>query len=48
MHDKTLLQDTFKSVHFYSLYGLKYSSLKITEDIRQMAEEGNINLMEFE
>jgi phosphomethylpyrimidine synthase len=38
-HDETLPQDTFKSAHFCSMCGPKYCSMKITEDIRQMAKE---------
>ncbi len=39
MHDETLPQDTFKSAHFCSMCGPKYCSMKITEDIREMAKE---------
>ena len=38
-HDETLPQDTFKSAHFCSMCGPKYCSMKITEEIRQMAAE---------
>jgi len=38
-HDQTLPQDTFKSAHFCSMCGPKYCSMKITEDIRRMADE---------
>ncbi len=38
-HDETLPQDTFKSAHFCSMCGPKYCSMKITEDIRRMAQE---------
>ena len=41
-HDETLPQDTFKSAHFCSMCGPKYCSMKITEDIRKMAEEGEL------
>ena len=41
-HDETLPQDTFKSAHFCSMCGPKYCSMKITEDIRTMADEGNL------
>lgn len=37
-HDQTLPQDTFKSAHFCSMCGPKYCSMKITEEIRQMAD----------
>jgi len=40
MHDETLPQDTFKSAHFCSMCGPKYCSMKITEDIREMAKDG--------
>ncbi len=42
MHDETLPQDTFKSAHFCSMCGPKYCSMKITEDIREMAEQGGL------
>ncbi|HAC92463.1 MAG TPA: thiamine biosynthesis protein ThiC, partial [Planctomycetaceae bacterium] len=38
-HDETLPQATFKSAHFCSMCGPKYCSMKITEDIRKMAQE---------
>jgi len=38
-HDETLPQDTFKSAHFCSMCGPKYCSMKITEEIRAMAEK---------
>ena len=41
-HDETLPQDTFKSAHFCSMCGPKYCSMKITEDIRAMEDEGNL------
>ncbi|WP_146446533.1 phosphomethylpyrimidine synthase ThiC [Botrimarina colliarenosi] len=41
-HDQTLPQDTFKSAHFCSMCGPKYCSMKITQDIRKMAEEGEL------
>jgi len=37
MHDETLPQDVFKSAHFCSMCGPKYCSMKITEQIREMA-----------
>ena len=39
-HDETLPQDTFKSAHFCSMCGPKYCSMKITEEIREMAQNG--------
>jgi phosphomethylpyrimidine synthase len=41
-HDETLPQETFKSAHFCSMCGPKYCSMKITEDIRKMAAEGEL------
>jgi phosphomethylpyrimidine synthase len=41
-HDETLPQDTFKSAHFCSMCGPKYCSMKITEDIRKMADDGEL------
>ncbi|MEM8912331.1 MAG: phosphomethylpyrimidine synthase ThiC [Planctomycetota bacterium] len=38
-HDETLPQETFKSAHFCSMCGPKYCSMKITEEIREMAKE---------
>jgi phosphomethylpyrimidine synthase len=43
-HDETLPQDTFKSAHFCSMCGPKYCSMKITEDIRRMAQEDLVEL----
>ncbi|MEQ8849584.1 MAG: phosphomethylpyrimidine synthase ThiC [Botrimarina sp.] len=41
-HDQTLPQETFKSAHFCSMCGPKYCSMKITQDIRKMAEQGDL------
>lgn len=41
MHDETLPQDVFKSAHFCSMCGPKYCSMKITEEIREMARAGD-------
>jgi phosphomethylpyrimidine synthase len=41
-HDETLPQDVFKSAHFCSMCGPKYCSMKITEEIRQMAAENQL------
>lgn len=38
-HDETLPQETFKSAHFCSMCGPKYCSMRITEDIRRMAQQ---------
>jgi phosphomethylpyrimidine synthase len=39
MHDETLPQETFKSAKFCSMCGPKFCSMRITQDIRKMAEE---------
>ena len=39
MHDETLPQETFKSAKFCSMCGPKFCSMRITQDIRQMAGE---------
>ncbi len=39
MHDETLPQDVFKSARFCSMCGPKFCSMRITQDVRQMAEE---------
>ncbi|MDA1040965.1 MAG: thiamine biosynthesis protein ThiC, partial [Planctomycetota bacterium] len=36
-HDETLPQETFKSAHFCSMCGPKYCSMKISQEIRDMA-----------
>lgn len=41
-HDETLPQDTFKSAHFCSMCGPKYCSMKITEEIRAMADANEL------
>jgi phosphomethylpyrimidine synthase len=41
-HDQTLPQETFKSAHFCSMCGPKYCSMKITQDIRAMSEQGEL------
>ena len=38
MHDETLPQDVFKSAPFCSMCGPKFCSMRITEDIRKMAD----------
>lgn len=45
-HDETLPQDVFKSAHFCSMCGPKYCSMKITEDIRELAKEMQLAEME--
>ena len=39
MHDETLPQETFKSAKFCSMCGPKFCSMRITQDIRKMAEQ---------
>jgi phosphomethylpyrimidine synthase len=46
MHDETLPQDTFKSAHFCSMCGPKYCSMKITEEIREMARDNPLAVVE--
>jgi phosphomethylpyrimidine synthase len=38
MHDETLPQDVFKSAKFCSMCGPKFCSMRITQDIRKLAE----------
>jgi len=38
MHDETLPQEVFKSAKFCSMCRPKFCSLRITQDIRKMAE----------
>jgi phosphomethylpyrimidine synthase len=40
MHDETLPQEVFKSAKFCSMCGPKFCSMRITQDIRKMAEQG--------
>ncbi len=39
MHDETLPQEVFKSAKFCSMCGPKFCSMRITQDVRQMADE---------
>jgi phosphomethylpyrimidine synthase len=39
MHDETLPQEVFKSARFCSMCGPKFCSMRITQDIRDAAEE---------
>ncbi len=41
-HDQTLPQEPFKEAHFCSMCGPKYCSMRITEDIRQMADQAEL------
>jgi len=47
-HDQTLPQDTFKSAHFCSMCGPKYCSMKITEEIREMASQDELIALQTE
>ncbi|QDU95658.1 Phosphomethylpyrimidine synthase [Lignipirellula cremea] len=47
-HDETLPQDTFKSAHFCSMCGPKYCSMKITEDIRKMADQDGGQIVQLQ
>ena len=38
MHDETLPQDVFKSAKFCSMCGPKFCSMRVTQDIRKLAE----------
>jgi phosphomethylpyrimidine synthase len=39
MHDETLPQDVFKSAKFCSMCGPKFCSMRITQDVRQLADD---------
>jgi phosphomethylpyrimidine synthase len=39
MHDETLPQDVFKSAKFCSMCGPKFCSMRITQDVRKLAED---------
>jgi phosphomethylpyrimidine synthase len=39
MHDETLPNDVFKSAKFCSMCGPKFCSMRITQDVRQLADE---------
>ena len=45
MHDETLPHEVFKSAKFCSMCGPKFCSMKITQDVRKMVEEGTIPLV---
>jgi len=45
-HDETLDSDASKSSHFCSMCGPKFCSMKITEDVRQYAEENGYGVTE--
>ena len=44
MHDETLPQDVFKTAPFCSMCGPKFCSMRITDDIRKMAESEPVQL----
>ncbi|MBM4000329.1 MAG: phosphomethylpyrimidine synthase ThiC [Planctomycetes bacterium] len=44
-HDATLPQDSFKNAHFCSMCGPKYCSMRITEEIREMAADPGLDLV---
>jgi phosphomethylpyrimidine synthase len=39
MHDETLPQEVFKSAKFCSMCGPKFCSMRITQDVRELAEQ---------
>src|SRR5258708_27308955 len=45
MHDETLPQEVFKSAKFCSMCCPKFCSMPVTQDIRNMAEEGKLPLL---
>jgi phosphomethylpyrimidine synthase len=45
MHDETLPQEVFKSAKFCSMCGPKFCSMRVTQDIRKMAEAGALPLV---
>jgi phosphomethylpyrimidine synthase len=42
MHDETLPQEVFKSAKFCSMCGPKFCSMRVTQDIRKLAESGSL------
>ena len=42
-HDETLPQEGAKTVHFCSMCGPKFCSMKITEDVKKYAQEHGVN-----
>ena len=45
MHDETLPQEVFKSAKFCSMCGPKFCSMRVTQDIRKLAESGSLALV---
>jgi phosphomethylpyrimidine synthase len=46
MHDETLPQEVFKSAKFCSMCGPKFCSMRVTQDIRKMAEAGSLPVVQ--
>jgi phosphomethylpyrimidine synthase len=44
MHDETLPQETFKSAKFCSMCGPKFCSMRINEDVRNLARQEGVEL----
>ena len=42
-HDETLPKESAKVAHFCSMCGPKFCSMKITQDVRDYAEEHDLN-----
>jgi phosphomethylpyrimidine synthase len=45
MHDETLPQEVFKSAKFCSMCGPKFCSMRVTQDIRKLAEAGELTVV---
>jgi phosphomethylpyrimidine synthase len=45
MHDETLPQEVFKSAKFCSMCGPKFCSMRVTQDIRKLAEAGALPVL---
>ena len=43
-HDQTLPHENAKTAHFCSMCGPNFCSMKITEEVRQYAEENGLNV----
>ncbi len=46
MHDETLPQEVFKSAKFCSMCGPKFCSMRITQDVRKMVQEGTLPVVQ--
>ena len=42
-HDQTLPEKAYKSMHFCSMCGSKFCAMKITEDVKELAQKMNIS-----